>query len=197
MNKITHDLELAAVVFALKIWGHHLYGEPCMIYTNHKSLKYLFTQKELNFRQRRWLELISDYDCSIEYHLSKANVVVDALSRKSLGQLACMLTTQKEILANLQRMGIESIIRDSSTCFSILVVKPTLLEKIKVSQFNDPKLAKIRDRASNGNIPGFLISKDGVLMHGSRLCVPVVNELKRQIMEEANYIQVVPKCIVT
>ena len=83
-------------------------------------------------------------------------------------------------------MGIEFIIRDSSTCFSTLVVKPTLLEKIKVSQFNDQELAKIRDRASNGNIPGFLISKDGVLMHGSRLCVPAINELKRQIMEEAN-----------
>ena len=92
-NYPTHDLELAAVVFTLKIWRHHLYGEPCMIYTDHKSFKYLFTQKELNLRQRRWLELINDYDCSIEYHPGKANVVVDALSRKSLGQLACMLTT--------------------------------------------------------------------------------------------------------
>ena len=178
-NYPTHDLELAAVVFALKIWRHHLYGEPCMIYTDHKSLKYLFTQKELNLRQRRWLELINDYDCYIEYHPGKANVVADALSRKSSRQLAYMLTTQKEIFSDLQRMGIEFIIKGSSTCFSTLVVKPTLLEKIKASQFNDLELAKICDRASNGNIPGFLISKDGVLMHGSRLCVPVDNELKR------------------
>ncbi|KAL8125298.1 hypothetical protein AgCh_012835 [Apium graveolens] len=77
-----HDLELAAIVFALKIWRHYLYGERCEIYTDHRSLKYIFTQKELNMRQKRWLELIKDYDCSINYHPRKANVVADALSRK-------------------------------------------------------------------------------------------------------------------
>ncbi|KAL8123995.1 hypothetical protein AgCh_011844 [Apium graveolens] len=76
----THDLELAAIVFALKIWRHYLYGETCEIYTDHKSLKYIFTQKELNMRQRIWLELIKDYDCTINYHPGKANVVADALS---------------------------------------------------------------------------------------------------------------------
>jgi hypothetical protein len=67
-NYPTHDLELAAVVFALKSWRHYLYDEACDIYTDHKSLKYIFTQKELNLRQRRWLELIKDYDLSIHYH---------------------------------------------------------------------------------------------------------------------------------
>ena len=67
-NYPTHDLELAAVVFALKIWRHYLYGVPCRIFTDHKSLQYIFTQKELNLRQRRWLELIKDYNCTIEYH---------------------------------------------------------------------------------------------------------------------------------
>ncbi|KAL0562097.1 hypothetical protein IC582_002547 [Cucumis melo] len=81
-NYPTHDLELAAVVFALKIWRHYLYGEKIQIFTDHKSLKYFFTQKELNMRQRRWLELVKDYDCEILYHLGKANVVADALSRK-------------------------------------------------------------------------------------------------------------------
>ena len=80
-NYPTRDLELAAVVFALKIWRHYLYGVPCRIFTDHKSLQYIFTQKELNLRQRRWLELIKDYDCTIEYHPGKANVVADALSR--------------------------------------------------------------------------------------------------------------------
>ena len=79
-NYPTHDLELAAVVFALKIWRHYLYGETCQIFMDHKSLKYLLTQKELNLRQRRWLELIKDYELIIKYHLGKANVVVDALS---------------------------------------------------------------------------------------------------------------------
>ena len=79
-NYPTHDLELAAVVFALKIWRHYLYGEKCRIYTNHKSLKYLLTQKELNLRHRRWLELFKDYNCIIDYHPGKANVVAHALS---------------------------------------------------------------------------------------------------------------------
>nr|GFB73655.1 retrotransposon protein, putative, Ty3-gypsy subclass [Tanacetum cinerariifolium] len=76
-------LELAAVVFALKIWRHYLYGESCDIFTDHKSLKYIFTQRELNMRQRYWLELLKDYDTNIQYHPGKANVVADALSRKS------------------------------------------------------------------------------------------------------------------
>src|ERR1044071_3371363 len=82
-NYPTHDLELGAVVFALKIWRHYLYGTKCTIYSDHKSLKYFFEQKDLNIRQRRWLELIKDYDCEIHYHPGKANVVADALSRKN------------------------------------------------------------------------------------------------------------------
>ena len=87
-NFPTHDLELAAVVFALKIWRNYLYGEKYRIFTDHKSLKYLLTQKELNLRQRRWLELFKDYDCIIDYHPGKANVVVDALSRRTISVLS-------------------------------------------------------------------------------------------------------------
>ena len=79
-NYPTHDLKLATVVLALKIWRHYLFGEKCIIYINHKSLKYFVDQKELNLRQKRWLKLIKDYDYVIDYHLKKANVVVDALS---------------------------------------------------------------------------------------------------------------------
>ncbi|KAK8701468.1 hypothetical protein V6N13_019855 [Hibiscus sabdariffa] len=81
-NYPTHDLELAAIVFALKIWRQYLYGEKCYLYTDHKSLKYLLTQKDLNLRQRRWMELLKDYDLVIDYHHGKANVVADALSHK-------------------------------------------------------------------------------------------------------------------
>ncbi|GJU15593.1 putative reverse transcriptase domain-containing protein [Tanacetum coccineum] len=81
-NYTTHDLELGAVVFALKIWRHYLYGTKCTVFTDHKSLQHILDQKELNMRQRRWLELLSDYDCDIRYHPGKANVVADALSRK-------------------------------------------------------------------------------------------------------------------
>ncbi|GJW48136.1 reverse transcriptase domain-containing protein [Tanacetum coccineum] len=81
-NYTTHDLELGLVVFALKIWRHYLYGTKCTVFTDHKSLQHILDQKELNMRQRRWLELLSDYDCDIRYHPRKANVVADALSHK-------------------------------------------------------------------------------------------------------------------
>ncbi|GJV95645.1 putative reverse transcriptase domain-containing protein [Tanacetum coccineum] len=81
-NYTTHDLELGAVVFALKIWRHYLYGTKCTVFTDHKSLQHILHQKELNIRQNRWLELLADYDCEIRYHPGKANVVADALSRK-------------------------------------------------------------------------------------------------------------------
>ncbi|GJZ21211.1 putative reverse transcriptase domain-containing protein [Tanacetum coccineum] len=81
-NYTTHDLELGAVVFSLKLWRHYLYGTKYTVFTDHKSLQHILNQKELNMRQRRWLELLSDYDFEIRYHLGKSNVVVDALSRK-------------------------------------------------------------------------------------------------------------------
>jgi hypothetical protein len=82
LNYPTHDLELAAVVHALKIWRHYIMGTKCQVYTDHKSLKYIFTQKDLNLRQRRWLELIKDYDWEIHYQPGRANLVTDALSQK-------------------------------------------------------------------------------------------------------------------
>ncbi|GKD95148.1 putative reverse transcriptase domain-containing protein [Tanacetum coccineum] len=81
-NYTTHDLKLGAVMFALKIWRHYLYGTKCIVFTNHKSLQHILDQKELNMRQHRWLELLADYNCEIRYHPGKANVVADTLSRK-------------------------------------------------------------------------------------------------------------------
>ncbi|GJT98268.1 putative reverse transcriptase domain-containing protein [Tanacetum coccineum] len=83
-NYTTHDLELGAVVFGLKIWRHYLYGTKCVVFIDHKSLQHILCQKELNMRQRRWIELLSDYDCEIRYHLGKANVIADALSQKEM-----------------------------------------------------------------------------------------------------------------
>ncbi|CAL2263108.1 unnamed protein product [Prunus armeniaca] len=116
-NYHTHDLELAAVLFAFKIWRHYLYGETCQIFTDYKSLKYLFTQKELNLRQRRCLELIKDYDCTIEYYHGRANVVADALSRKtsrSLGHL---------IMAYLPLLVIAAQLEDPTLCVIRLEVE--------------------------------------------------------------------------
>ena len=86
-NYPTHDMELAAVVFALKIWRRYLFGEEFEVYSDHKSLKYIFTQRDLNMRQRRWMEFLEDYDFTLHYHPGKANVVADALSQKSRGAL--------------------------------------------------------------------------------------------------------------
>jgi hypothetical protein len=108
-NYPTHDLELAAVVHALKIWRHYLIGNKCDIYTGHKSPKYFFTQAELNMRQRRWLELIKDYDLNIQYHPSKANVVADALSRKHYCNNLMVCDEQPELCAELERLKLEMV----------------------------------------------------------------------------------------
>nr|GEU55611.1 retrovirus-related Pol polyprotein from transposon 17.6 [Tanacetum cinerariifolium] len=97
-NYTTHDLELGAVVFALKIWRHYLYGTKYIVFTDHKSLQHIFDQKELNMRQCRWLELLADYDCEIRYRLGKANVVADALSQKErINPLRNALGTQLDM----------------------------------------------------------------------------------------------------
>jgi hypothetical protein len=98
-NYPTHDLELGAVVHALKIWRHYLIGHRCEIYSDHKSLKYIFTQNDMNLRQRRWFELIKDYDLGINYHPGKANVVADALSHKKY----CNATFAKRIRPKLHK----------------------------------------------------------------------------------------------
>ena len=96
-NYLTHDLELAAVVFALKLWRHYLFGTKCQLFIDHKSLKYIFSQQTLNMRQQRAMELIKDYDCEILYHPGKANVVADALSRKVYHNSMCYAITHTTV----------------------------------------------------------------------------------------------------
>ena len=115
VNYPTHDLELAAVVFALKSWRHFLYGSKCELYTDHKSLKYFFTQKELNMRQRRWLELIKDYNLTINYTPGKANVVADALSRKAMSSEVAGRELQKELMKEIEQLQIKILIREPNT----------------------------------------------------------------------------------
>jgi hypothetical protein len=106
-NYLTHDLELAAVVHALKIWRHYLMGNKCELYTGHKSLKYFFTQTELNMRQRRWLELIKGYDVEIIYHPGKSNVVADALSRNTYCNNLMVREEQPALHEELEKLRIE------------------------------------------------------------------------------------------
>ena len=97
-NYPTHDLKLAAIVFAFEIWNHYLYGEQFEVFSDHKSLRYIFTHRDLNMRQCRWMEYLEDYDFTLHYHLGKANVVVDALSRKSQGVLASVVSREWQML---------------------------------------------------------------------------------------------------
>ena len=113
MNYPTHDLELAAVVHALKIWRHYLFGQPCTIYTDRKSLRYFLTQSKLNMRQRRWLELIKDYDLNIQYHPRKANVVADALSRKANYGCTLMERNMDSLCWDMQKMNVSQVAEGS------------------------------------------------------------------------------------
>ena len=135
-NYPTHDLELATIVFALKIWRHYLYEEKCFIYTDQKSLKYLLSQRELNLRQRRWMKLIKDYDCVIDYHPGKANVVADALSRKLVQAL-------RALNAHLSPL-------DDSAIVIELVAKPDLLNPVLEAQTNDEKIYAIVSQIREG-----------------------------------------------
>ena len=185
-NYPTHDLELVAVVFALKIWRHYLYGVPCRIFTDHKSLQYIFTQKELNLRQRRWLKLIKDYDCTIEYHPGKANVVADALSRRPESSLSHMRSGYLPLLVDLRALGVILEVEDSGALLATFHVRPLLVDQILVGQSQDPQMIKLKEEIEKGKKAEFQIRDDGLIVKGRRMCVPEYGELKRYIMEEAH-----------
>jgi hypothetical protein len=121
-NYLTHDLELAVVVHALKIWRQYLIGHRCEIYSDHKSLKYKFMQNELNLRQRRWLELIKDYDLGINYHPGKANVVADTLSHKKYCNASFAKRIRPELHKEIKYLNL-AIVNDATI---VMDVEPTL-----------------------------------------------------------------------
>ena len=185
-NYPTHDLELAAVVFALKIWRHYLYGAKCEIFTDHKSLKYIFTQKELNMRQRRWLELVKDYDCDINYHPGKANMVADALSRKTSSSLAILQCISSPLREEIEKLGLELVSQKEAMYLATLLIQLNLLERIKAAQLNDPVAIKYKAKVEARKHPELMITEDGALRYGSRLFVPDNKELKKEILSEAH-----------
>ncbi|KAL0549087.1 hypothetical protein IC582_013567 [Cucumis melo] len=184
-NYPTHDLELAAVFFALKIWRHYLYGEKIQIFTDHKSLKYFFTQKELNMRQRRWLQLVKDYDCEILYHPGKANVVADALSRK-VSHSAALITRQAPLHRDLERAEIAVSVGAVTMQLAQLTVQLTLRQRIIDAQSNDPYLVEKRGLAEAGQAVEFSLSSDGGLLFERRLCVPSDSAVKTELLSEAH-----------
>jgi hypothetical protein len=179
-NYPTHDLELAAVVFALKSWRHYLYGESCDIFTDHKSLKYIYTQKELNLRQRRWLELIQDYDLTIQYHPGKANVVADALSRTGVPR------TMMHLIADLDRMAISFCYMGTAREETQLIIRSPILERVREAQQQDRLVQEVRKRIADGRTREFNIDEHDVVRFRGRLCVPQKSDVKMDILREAH-----------
>ncbi|KAJ0714948.1 putative nucleotidyltransferase, Ribonuclease H [Helianthus annuus] len=160
-NYTTHDLELGAVVFALKIWRHYLYGTRCTIFTDHKSLQHIFDQKELNMRQRRWAELLNDYDCEIKYHPGKANVVADALSRK-------------ERVKTLRVRALEMTIRTNLT------------SRIRDAQQEALKVENRKAEYLRGALKYMSPNEEGALYFKKRIWVPLHGGLREVILDEAH-----------
>ncbi|WMV23779.1 hypothetical protein MTR67_017164 [Solanum verrucosum] len=188
-NYPTHDLEMAAVVFALKIWRHYLYGEKYEIYIDHKSLQYIFQQKDLNLRQRRWVELLKDYECAILYHPGKANVVVDALSRKSMGSLAHLTLTRRPLAREIHKLkesGVAFSLGHACSLLACVQAKSSLMEDIEAKQYLDMRLCKIKDEGVLNKNKDFIMDSHGVLRLGNRVCVPDVNDLRQTLLEKAH-----------
>jgi hypothetical protein len=185
-NYPTHDLELAAVVHALKIWRHYLMGAHCNIYTDHKRLKYIFTQADLNMRQRRWLELIKDYDLEVHYHPGKANVVADALSRKARCNCMNMDAKITTLCDELCKLKIEVV---SSGALSYISVEPTLQEQIVMAQMGDKGVQVIKEMVEQKaeKYKCFRQDSKGILWFGDRLVVPKNPELRKKILDELTF----------
>ena len=174
---LTHDLELAAVVFALKIWRHYLYGETCTIYKDHRSLRYLLTQRVLNLRQRRWLELIKDYDLIIDYHPMKANVVANALSRRTIAPIAFVRSEYLPMLLSMRTSGVALDVDDCGALLAQLTMRPLLLDEIRSAQTVDSVLTQIVQRLQSDNtdnvIREYRVRDDGFVgVSRQSLCAP-------------------------
>ena len=160
VNYTTHDLELGAVVFALKIWRHYLYGTKCTVFTDHKSLQHILNQKELNMRQRRWVELLNDYECEIRYHPGKANVVADALSRKEYA-----------------RRRVKSL---------TMTISSNLPTQIREAQIEAMKPENLAAESLRGAEKQFELRDDGTRYFLDRIWTPRFGDLRELVMDESH-----------
>ncbi|WVZ71289.1 hypothetical protein U9M48_019891 [Paspalum notatum var. saurae] len=183
VNYPTHDLELLAVVYALKKWRHYLLGNTCHIYTDHKNIKYIFTQPKLNMRQRRWLELIKDYDLEVHHHPGKANVVADALSRKAHCNFIEACPTVRVLCCEIWEIEMPTILEAK---LYNLVLEPTIKYQIIAAQKQDKGMAHIREGLDEKKRACFTLDDQGVLWFKNHLVVPKDMELRKKILNEAH-----------
>ena len=160
------------MVHALKIWRHYLIGKRCQIFTNHKSLKYIFTQPDLNLCQQRWLELVKDYDLGINYHLGKANVVADALSRKPVSLNALLDMLHPKLCEEMVQLNLSIV---DACMASILEMAPILEEEIRRAQAHDDSLQSYAKPTK-----GFSKDQNGTLRFRGRVSVPNQESLKKE-----------------
>jgi ribonuclease HI len=181
-NYPTHDFELVAVVHALKIWRHYLISHRCEIYSDHKSLKYIFTRTDLNQRQRGWLELIKEYDITINYHPGKANVVADTLSHKKY----CNATLARRMRPKLRQeiRYLNLVIVNEATI--VVEVEPMLEAEIKKAQLEDEKLKEIRQLIKENKTSDFTEDGNGTLWLGKHICVPNMKPIRELILQGAH-----------
>jgi len=184
-NYPTHDLELVAVVFVLKIWRHYLYGSRFEVFNDHKSLKYLFDQKELNMRQRRWLELLKDYDFGLNYHPGKANVVANALSRKTL-HMSAMMVKELELLEQFRDLSLVCELSPQSVKLGMLKIDSEFLNSIKEPQKVDVKFVDLMVGNNQTEDSDLKVDDQGVLRFRGRICIPDNDEMKKMILKESH-----------
>jgi hypothetical protein len=181
VNYLTHDLELAAVVHALNIWRQYLMGKRCEICIDHKSLKYIFTQSNLNLRQRRWLELIKDYDLRINYYPRKANVVADTLIRRSHVSQLVVESMTFELCEEFSKLNLRIVANTEATKMEVGL---NLVQEIEKGQVEDEKIQEIKRNIKEEKSPSFSEDEKGVLWYKGRICVPNVKKLKDKILRE-------------
>ncbi|WMV54527.1 hypothetical protein MTR67_047912 [Solanum verrucosum] len=160
-----------------------------MVFTDHKSLQYVFTQKELNLCQRRWLEFLKDYDMSVHYHPGKANVVADALSRLSMGSVAHVEEEIRELAKDVHRLARLGVRLMSISDGGVTVqngAESSLVVEVKEKQDSDPILNELKGAVHNQRVEVFSQGGNGVLRYQGRLCVPDVGELRQHILTEAH-----------
>ena len=159
----------------------------CQIFTDHKSLKYIFTQRDLNLRQRRWVELLSDYNCTIEYHHGCANFVADALSRKTQGRLNTLYARGALLLTELRSTGVTLGEDYQGVLLANFQVRPILLDHVLEAQMNDEESQELIQAVSEGEKKDLKMrNSDGMLMQQNRMYMPNVKELKKDILDEAH-----------